>query len=210
VATLELASLPDNFDAEKMFKLYLTVLSMGLLTDYQELAPLPGGGLGTSQQSHILSMKAQGKGSRLFMKLLEHRFNFLGVMPRNVTFRFEEQDLDAEEQEAQIKKLRAEARKLQGESGELDPAGLRQLAVDANDIPKELQDAMDERDVTGAAPITDTGVVAPDDEAQSAKALRAGPDDERLAMEREAADIIAGGLAKVRANVRRQLRAVSE
>lgn len=163
VATLELAALPDNFDAEEEFKRYLTMLSMGLLTDYQEFAPLPGGGLGTSAQSEILHAKTRGKGPGLFMKMMEHRLNFSGVLPRSVQFSYAEQDIETERTEAEVKKLRAEARKVMIDNGEIDASGARQLALDAGDIPQELFDQMNNGDVTGAER-TDTDAAPSRDE----------------------------------------------
>ena len=66
---IDLASLPDAFDEDSTFKWYIAQLALGFGVDYQELAPLPGGNLGSSQQSQILHMKTQGKGPALVMSL---------------------------------------------------------------------------------------------------------------------------------------------
>ena len=197
LVTLELAGLPDNFDAEEAFKEYLTIMALGLLVDFQELAPLPGGGLGTSQQSQILHLKGQGKGPALFMKLIEQKMNFHGVIPRPVTFEFDEIDIEAEETTAKVKKLRAETRKIMLETGEVDSAGARQIAVDDGDIPQELFDEMEQRDVTGPAPRRSTDRVRPENEGRDNPATsddRMTDDDEKaiidelLAGTKQAAD----------------------
>jgi hypothetical protein len=162
--TVELAGLPDGFDAEDAFKEYLTIMALGLLIDFQELAPLPGGGLGTSQQSQILHLKGQGKGPALFMKLFEQKLNFHGVIPRSVTFEFDEIDIEAEETTAKVKKLRAETREIMVRNSEVDGDGSRQLALDDGDIPQELFDEMDKRDLTGPPPRRSTDRVRPENE----------------------------------------------
>lgn len=147
LVTLELATLPDNFDAEQAFKEYLTIVALGLFVDFQEIAPLPGGGLGSGSQSEILHLKTAGKGPALFMKLIEQKLN-AHVLPRPVTFEFDEVDIEAQKTEAEVAKTRAEAREIMVASGEIDSEAARQLALDAGDIPQELFDAMGGRDLT--------------------------------------------------------------
>ncbi|MDP2663733.1 MAG: hypothetical protein Q8R28_23705, partial [Dehalococcoidia bacterium] len=45
VETIELSSLPEGYDEEKKLKWYIAVLALGFQVEYQDLAPLPGGGL---------------------------------------------------------------------------------------------------------------------------------------------------------------------
>jgi hypothetical protein len=218
VTTLEIASLPDNFDAEEMFKQYVTTLALGLFVDYGELAPLPGGNLGTSSQSQIMHLKTRGKGPALFMRLFEHLMNFGGVIPDNVQFAFEEQDIEADKSEAEVLKLRAEARGLMIGSGEIDAGAARQLAVDKGDIPQELFDELGQRDVTGPPPTRSDVVVddatTPDrrspgtgrlEEGERAIAPvdRAGPDDDRLELEERVQKRLARALATVNRNANR-------
>lgn len=154
VATLELAGYPDNFDREVMWKHYISQIAMAFLSDYQEFAPLPGGGLGTSAQSEILHMKTRGKGPGLFMKLISTAMNFK-IMPSACKFEFDEQDLEAEETEAKIKKLRADERAVRIASAEISPVEARQLAVDAGDLPLELFQAAGGTDLTQNVQVTD-------------------------------------------------------
>ena len=147
IKTLELASLPDGWDEEKVFKQYITIIAMAFLTDYQEFAPLPGGGLGTSTQSEILHLKSKGKGPALFMKLIRAMMNN-AVLPQTVEFNWEEQDVEAEKEEAEVQKLRAETRKVRIDSGEITPAIARQIAVDNGDMSQEMFDAQGEIDLT--------------------------------------------------------------
>lgn len=105
-ATIGWASLPDGFDADTELRNYITLLAMCLLEDYQTFAPLPGGGLGTSQQSQILERKGRGKGPGLWRKLLTHIFNFYGVLPRTVEMSFDETDPVADKEDADAVKAK--------------------------------------------------------------------------------------------------------
>ena len=147
VATLELASLPENFSMTENLKDYFMLLALSLGTDYGELAPLPGNNLGSSAQSEIQDKKSERKGSGLFRKTVEHFINYI-ILPENVHFNFDQTDLDAELKEAKVKKTRAETRGLMILNQEIDGAGARQLALDDGDISIELFLEMNDRDLT--------------------------------------------------------------
>lgn len=163
---LELASLPEHFDAKTELEAYIVVLAMGYLTDYQEFAPLPGGGLGTSQQSETLHQKSKGKGVGLFQSLIQRAMNLHGIIPDTVQFSFEEVDIDAEQQEAEAQKTRAETRALRILSGEISTDVAQQLALDSGDLSAELFEQGGREDLTPEVSIED-------DEQQSGKALGA-------------------------------------
>lgn len=232
VATLELATIPEGFDQKEQFSEYIAILALALGTDYGELAPLPGNALGTATQSETMDEKSRKKGVGYFRKLMAHFINNF-VLPANVTFEFDEEDLAEETQRAEAQKTRAEGRAVMVTSGELDAAGARQLALDAGDIPQELFDAMAQRDLTEQAirdeerekvtrelaaatvvprapassppPAAGTSGTAP--MTATSKELRAGPDEERLQAEDEAAAIVEDGLSIVFKNVRARLQA---
>lgn len=147
VATLELASLPLGFDMSENLKDYFMLLALGLGTDYGELAPLPGNNLGSGAQSEIQDKKSERKGSGLFRKQVEHFINFI-ILPENVHFNFEAEDLDSKLKLAEIKKTRAESRSIMILNQEIDGAGARQIALDDGDISVELFLTMNERDLT--------------------------------------------------------------
>ena len=187
VKTLELASLPEGWDQEVMFKWYVTILAMAFMGDYQDFAPLPSGNLGSGQQSSILHLKSQQKGAALFQKLLTHSLNFR-VLPKAVEFGFTEQDVQEEETRAAIAKTRAETREIQVRTGELTPEAARQLAYDYGDISEELFNALGGVDVTPnvtqededqperpAPPAPAQLPVAPEEIDEEVKAARAGP-----------------------------------
>lgn len=139
--TLEIASLPDGFDLDLSEKQYIAQLAMAFMTDYQEFAPLPGGNLGTSQQSEILHAKSRGKGPGLFMKLISEAINFW-ILPDDLEFKWDEQDPDADATEAANQKTRAEARAARIGSGELTPEVARMIALEQGDLTQEQYDEL--------------------------------------------------------------------
>lgn len=152
--TIEMVSMPEGWDPEVQFKQYINMIAMAFQSDYQEFAPLPGGGLGTGAQSEMLHLKAKGKGPGLFMKMISHAINFR-IFPKNARFTYTEQDLQAEKQLADIKFTRAQERQVRITSGEITPQVARQLANDAGDLPLELLVLMGEEDVTEDVMVND-------------------------------------------------------
>lgn len=154
VATIELASLPEGFDPESELRWYVNQLALAFGTDYQDFAPLPGGNLGTAQQSQTLHLKSRGKGPKLFMSMLEHIFNFHGVLPNTVTFMFGDQDVAEDMEHAELRKMRAQEREVRIRCGEITPQVARQLAVDCGDLDAKYLDMMAEVDVTPTEKVT--------------------------------------------------------
>jgi hypothetical protein len=146
--TIELASLPDGFDEEVAMKWYINQLALAFGGDYQDYAPLPGGNLGSAQQSNVLHLKARGKGPALFMRTIEQKFNFHGIMPQTVRFRFGEQDLVEDREHAEIRLLRAQERAARLASGEINGAVARQMALDAGDLDEAYLHMMEESNAT--------------------------------------------------------------
>jgi len=145
-ALLEMATLPDHFDKESVMKWHIAALAMAFLTDYQEFAPLPGGGLGTSAQSAILHAKSRGKSPMLFQKMITHLMNFQGALPANVSFRYTEQDIAAEAEREALKAERAATHQIYITSGVLDKIAVRQNLLDEGDISQETFDELAKRD----------------------------------------------------------------
>lgn len=137
LVTVPLAELPDGFDAEQErndgYLRYANAIGM----DLQDLQPLSGQGLGTGTQSVILSEKAAGKGLAAFRQDFIHAINEL-VLDDKTTFAFSENDLRDQKDKAEISKLRADTRKTMIEAGEITPAQSLQMAVDADDAPREF------------------------------------------------------------------------
>lgn len=105
-ATIDLAGLPDGFDYDVDLKWYISSLALGFGVDYQEFAPLPGGNIGSSQQSMILHRKGSGKGPAVLMRSLAEAFRNYGVLPRGTQMRFNDKD-EQEELERQTVRTKA-------------------------------------------------------------------------------------------------------
>lgn len=142
--TLEVASLPDGFDLDLSEKQYTGQLAMAFMRDYQDFAPLPGGGLGTSSQSQILDQKSKGKGPGLFMKLVSEAINF-AILPDDLEFEWDEQDVTEDKAEADVRMVRGADRKQRIESQELTPEVARMLALRDGDLTQEEFDALEKQ-----------------------------------------------------------------
>lgn len=118
----------------------------------QDLQPLSGQGLGTGTQTVILDEAARGAGTLpAFLKWWEQTVSDR-VLPASTELKFEdENDTRNQKAQAEVKKLRAETRKVQIDSGEISPAIARQLAVDDEDLPRD----MIENDATAGGQISD-------------------------------------------------------
>lgn len=139
--TLEMASLYDGFDDDKAKRWFYQVVANALGVDSQDLVPLPGGNLGTSQQSNNLSMKGNTKGPALFQLRWTHFMNYRGILPASVGFSYAERDpvlelQQLQQQEVGIRNLVA----MMGTAnapGFITPEVARQLAVRQGYIPAE-------------------------------------------------------------------------
>lgn len=144
---IDLASLPDNFDEDTSFKWYVAQLAAAFGVDYQEIAPLMTGNLGSSQQSEIMHLKTRGKGPALIMGLIEDIIND-GLIPGNVEFKFLEQDIRSEKEKAEARFTRAKERSMRVDSGEIDTEAARKIAVQDGDLPEYLAQELDRKGVT--------------------------------------------------------------
>lgn len=146
--TIDLASIPDEYDETKALEAYITLIAMAFGGDYQSYAPMPGGGLGSASQSKIMNMKSRGKGPGLFMKRMERLFNFHGVLPRTVTFKFGDQDVAAQMELTEVRRSRALEREIRVRSGEITTEVARQIAVDSGDLDERYLIMMREENAT--------------------------------------------------------------
>lgn len=142
---VDLASLPDGFDEETTHKWYLAILAMAFGVDYQEFAPLPGGSLGSGQQSEILHLKTRGKGPATVMTLFEHIINDNRLIPATVRLQYKLHDARAAEEQANARFLRGKDRALRVQSGELDLKAAIEMAFVDGDLPEYLAEALQGR-----------------------------------------------------------------
>lgn len=148
VATIDMASLPENFDEEATMRWYIAGLAVVFGVDYGFFAPLPGGKLGTSEQAAVQERQSRGKASSLWMKEIENKFNYHGILPRNVFMEFKEIDAQEEIERDTAAQRRAKTRQMRIGSGEITPQVARQIAVDQGDLDKRYLGMMREQDET--------------------------------------------------------------
>lgn len=102
-ATIELASLPDGYDLDQDMQWYISGLALNLGLDYQDLAPLPSGNIGSASQSTILDKKSSGRGPRNWMDSLTNSFRNYGVLPRGTKLVFNDKDEQEELERQQVR-----------------------------------------------------------------------------------------------------------
>lgn len=136
---IDLASLPDSFDEKETFQQYIAILALAFGVDYQEFAPLPGGQLGSSAQSEVLHLKAQGKGPAALLEIIQTLLND-NVIPANVKFQFQYEDTRSAEARANARYLRGRDRALRLQAGELSQTAALKLAVLDGDLPEYIAD----------------------------------------------------------------------
>lgn len=99
---ISLNELPPDFNEDTFMKWYIGNIALAWEDEYQSFFPLPGGNLGTAQQSQTMADKARSKGPAVFMRLVEHKFNYYGVLPKTVKFHYGEQDPAADAAKLQM------------------------------------------------------------------------------------------------------------
>jgi hypothetical protein len=147
VAAVDFASLPDGFNKDVELTWYITVLALALGCDYQDLAPLSSGSLGTSSQSQVLHLKSKGKGPAMFMKRFSHMMNQSGILPATLEFEFDEKDIQDEQEEEALALAKAQTRSTYITAGVLTPMAVRMEMLDDGEISQEQFDAMAKEDV---------------------------------------------------------------
>lgn len=116
-----------------------TIYANALGVPVQDIQPLSGQGLGTGTQTTVLQDAAQGNGALpTFIKWWEQTVSDR-VLPATTELQFtDDNDMRDQKLRAEVAKLRAETRAVQIQSGEISPAIARQLAVDSEDLPREM------------------------------------------------------------------------
>lgn len=144
-ATIDLASLPDGFNMDTEMQWYIAGLALDFGTDYQDFAPLPGGNIGSSEQSLMLNRKSSGKGPRARMRMFSEAFKNYGVIPRGAELIFNDKN-QQEEMEAQTIRTKAvEETAMAINANILTPeAGARQLVARGIYKEKDIAEIMPE------------------------------------------------------------------
>jgi hypothetical protein len=137
VATIPLAEIPDGFDAKQERDNAYVIYANAIGIPVQDIQPLSGQGLGTGTQTIILDEASEGMGLAAWRKQFEHLVNEF-VLPETTTFAFSTNDIRDQKAKADVQSTRANTRKVQIDSGEITTAEAKQMAVDAEDVPREF------------------------------------------------------------------------
>ncbi len=195
---IDLKSLPDGFNFDEAMRWYINQLALGFGADYQDFAPLPGRNLGSSTQSMILHEKSRGRGPALFMKLIEYALNWHGVIPKNVQFRYDEPDVQADTEQAELWKTRSETLSGLVEVDIIDTQAARQMMLDSGGLdPVTFDRLSEEGDVTPDVTVPD--VEHPEGgkgTKQEVEGVSDFAEEQRVAMEEEYGDRLARALAE--------------
>jgi len=102
-ATIDLASLPDGFDFDQEMKWYISGLALTFGVDYQDLAPLPGGGIGAGSQAEMLHKKSAITGRAAFMRKITDSLVNYGVLPKGSRMVFTDKNEQEEREKQEIR-----------------------------------------------------------------------------------------------------------
>lgn len=151
VAEIPLKSTPDNFNPKEERDNAYLIYANAIGTSVQDIQPLSGQGLGTGTQSIILDEAAEGQGLAAWNKQWEQMNNEY-ILPAATVFAFTNtHDLRDQRAKAEVAKMRAEERQIRIASAELGVEEARQIALDAGDLPREMQP-----DKTAGGTLSDT------------------------------------------------------
>lgn len=137
VATVDLAGLPDGFNRKEEFDIALLTYANAIGLDPQELQPLTGQPLGTSNQSQILEDKGKGKGLSAWRQMFTHALN-QEVLGDETTFIFIEKDYRDMLRASQVSKGRADTIAVMIDKQIISPEQGKQLLIDMDELPKEF------------------------------------------------------------------------
>lgn len=152
VARVDLASIPDGFNADVMFKDAYLVMANAAGFAVQDVQPLSGQGLGTGAQSVQLDESASQKGIEAFGVHMERRINRL-VLPKTTTFTYDINDLADQKAAADVLATRATALTALIAAGVLRPEQALNMLVDSGEVPAEFLP----EDETAGGTLTDSG-----------------------------------------------------
>ncbi len=161
VAVIPLASLPESFSEDETMRWYIAGVANALGVDYGFLAPLPGNKMGTADQAETQAEQARGKSSRLFMETLQNKFNYAGLFPRTVQFKFAYTDPGEESQRDRGMALRARTVSILIEKEVIPPPIARQLLADWGDLDPKYLAMLGEIDLTPMITIGNSDVKIP-------------------------------------------------
>lgn len=138
LVTIPLSEIPDGFNAKEERDNANLVYAANLGISLQDIQPLSGQGLGTGKQSEILDEASEGQGTLpVWAKSWEHMAN-TWLLSETSTFSWSTNDIRDQKMKADVQAIRATTRASMVTTGEITPAQALQMAVDAEDAPREF------------------------------------------------------------------------
>lgn len=129
VATIDLAGFPTDFNYDIYMKWYISTMALAFVTDYQELAPLPGGNIGSSAQSEVLNLKSRAKGLSVYMRSKVEAYKTYGVLPRDCEMIYDDKNQAEELERQEVRTKALEEAAIAARSGIIPPENIRQDLV---------------------------------------------------------------------------------
>jgi hypothetical protein len=138
VVTIDLASIPDGFNADSERKDAYLRYANAIGVPVQDIQPLSGQGLGTGAQSVVLAEEAEGYGLASWRKTMQHYLN-TWVLPPSTQFSWTNlNDVRERLQKATADKMRIDALAAAVAAGALTGQSMMNIMADENIIPKAL------------------------------------------------------------------------
>lgn len=150
--TIPLAEIPDGFNAKELRDNGYVKYANAIGVPVQDIQPLSGQGLGTGTQTIVLDEASEGQGLASFVRQLEHAISFK-ALPAPTSFAVTTNDIRDKKSKAEVESLNAANRAARIASGELSADEARQLAAEADELPKEW--LADDRIAAGTLSDTD-------------------------------------------------------
>lgn len=137
---IKLRDLPDGYVKKEEIEEAQLAYCDRVGLDPQDINPTLIGhkALGSGAQSVVLHEKQEGSTLSTYEKELTHQIDYK-VLPTRMSFHFDEADLGEKEKKAQIGLVHAQTRQTQVTTGEITAQEARQLAIEAEDMPGEIQ-----------------------------------------------------------------------
>lgn len=152
VATVDLAGIPDGFDAAELRQLIALNTALALGMPYTDIATLQGGQFGTGTQSQVIDESRKGRGVEAFVRIFERKINRL-VLPKRTTVDMFGIDVRDQKAEAEVKSAEAGYVKALIEAGVSSPQQAGNYLADAGHWPAEFV----QQDATTGGVLTDSG-----------------------------------------------------
>jgi hypothetical protein len=159
VATIDLAGLPDGFDAQQERRYAILSYADAIGFDPQELDPelLASKALGTGAQARIMDDKGAGKGLVAYKQQLTHKLNW-DVLPDRIWFYFHERDYRDQQQQAAVDGTIIDNMMKMKQAGIMDDMLATNYLVEKDVLERDVMPV----DITPTIALSDEDKIAPE------------------------------------------------